>query len=222
MPAQDRQAEKQRKSGVTTASLGREISDFSLECVLSAGEPGEGDEDLVNLTRGVQEGRLVRLTHGYALSIEGHVRQGIENTHERFIGLIGRVVKVDRESASCDGTYHALPHAPCGYALCLCAREGEFDTIPSVRKCRTKLTLVHIRSHLRRARQQHLFCRAGTVPACVCPAGFGPRDAGSVFTICRAAANAPWSRTVSCSLPPCPSGLFCDASSAPICKCRTA
>ena len=100
------QPERQRLS---TASLGREI-DIPLRGVVrrgAAGEPDAGDEDLVNMAKGVQERRLVRLTRGYALSIEEHGRRGIVNTHERFIGLIGRVVKIDRDSASCDGKSEA-------------------------------------------------------------------------------------------------------------------
>ena len=124
------QPERQRLS---TASLGREISDIPRRGVVrrgEAGEPGAGDEDLVNIAR-VQEGRLVRLTQGYALSIEEHGRRGIVNTHERFIGLIGRVVKVDHQSASCDGTSPSLALAPCRHALHPCAGDSESQTIPS-------------------------------------------------------------------------------------------
>jgi len=125
-------ARRQERQRLSTASLGREISDVPLPRAgrrRSAGgggldehNAGAGGEDVVTLASNVQEGRLVRLTRAYERSIQEHVQQGIVNAHERFIGRVGRVVKVNSASASCDGSCPSR-------ALALCQPVPSFSPI---------------------------------------------------------------------------------------------
>ncbi len=121
--SQQTRARPQERQRLSTASLGREISDVPLPSAgrrrsaggTPLGEPNAGawGEDVVTLASNVQEGRLVQLTQAYERSIQEHVQRGIVNAHERFIGRIGRVVKVNSASASCDGSCPPRALTPC-------------------------------------------------------------------------------------------------------------
>jgi len=93
-------------SRLSSASLGREISDAPNRAVprrrsanVAAFQPAsdamvaEEDPALVTLTT-VRVGSIVKLASSYERGIQEHVRQGIVNTHEPYIGRTGHVLQV--------------------------------------------------------------------------------------------------------------------------------
>ena len=65
----------------------------------------QGDNEKLVTIENIQEGSYVKLANSYVRGILEHKRRGIVNMHEPYVGITGRIVKVDYLDYKCDVSF---------------------------------------------------------------------------------------------------------------------